>query len=53
MEERNQLMIVLICGVLAALSALTLKNYVAAGIVLAATAFAAAAWLISRRWVEE
>lgn len=53
MEMKTQLMIVLLCGVLAILSSLVLKNYTGILIVAGALAFVGIAWLIiSRRGTE-
>lgn len=51
-EERQQLFIIVLCGVLAALASASLKNYVMAALVAGSLLFAVFAWLFARRWSE-
>lgn len=53
MELRNQFFIVILCGIIALLSTLTLKDYVGALVVAGALGFTAITYfIISRRGAE-
>lgn len=52
MEEKQQLFVIVLCGVLAALACASLKNYAMVAVVAGSTLFAVFAWLFARRWSE-